>query len=245
MPVHNAVAYLGEALESIAAQTWTDFEVVAVDDASTDGSGAKLSEHARRWPWLRVILRPARGGVAVALNTGFSLCEGELIARMDADDVCMPERFARQVAFMDAHPDVGVCGGAVRVFGGGRMEVVKPPTDDDAIRAWLVFGSAFIHPAVMFRRSVVRQMDGPYAPVVGVEDYDLWLRLAAVTRFGNLPEELLRYRVHPGQYSANKKAEHQRMLDEVRMEWLRARGIRWNDVEREAHVSLAFDRPAR
>lgn len=135
-----------------------------------------------------------------------------------------------------------MCGGQARIFGGGREEVVKPPETDEAIRAWLVFGSAFVHPTVMFRREALEKAGGRYAAVVGVEDYDLWLRMAEVTRMANLPEELLRYRMHAAQYTATKSDRHFQELDRLRLAWLAGKGLRLDEEEAMAHRALVFDR---
>ncbi len=241
MPVHNAGAFLDEALGSLAAQTFRDFELVAVDDASGDGGAERLSEWGRRVAWLRMLRRPEQGGVAAALNTGLAQCRGEFVARMDADDIAMPDRLARQLEFLDRHADVGMCGGRAMTFGAGDEALIRPPETDEAIRAWLVFGSAFVHPTVMLRREVLDRAGGRYRTVLGVEDYELWLRLAEVTRLANLPEPLLRYRVHAGQYTAAKPDSHHRELHRLRLDWLTGKGIAFDAEEARAHDAVAID----
>lgn len=240
LPVHNAAAYLDEALGSLQAQTFQDFEIVAVDDGSTDASAERLAAWARRGARLRVVGQ-ARGGVAAALNAGFALCRGEWIARMDADDIALPERLAAQADFLARHVSVGVCGTWAREFGEGGERAMRPPEQDDAIRAWLLFGSPFMHPTVMFRRELCAAETGPYARLVGVEDYDLWARLACRTRFANLPSVLLRYRRHAAQYTAAKAAGHAAALAEVRGRVLAAAGVSAGSDTGLLAAAAAFD----
>ncbi len=204
LPVYNAAATLDEALHSLAAQTFRDYEVVAVDDGSDDGSLALLEAWARREPRLRVLRQPHRG-VAAALALGLEACRAPLVARMDADDRAHPERLARQAAFLEAHPEVAVLGTRARLHpnglrAGGMQAYLdwqnRLLTDAD-IRREIFVESPLVHPSVMFRRSAVRAVGG-YQEAPWLEDYDLWLRLyLAGARFAKLPAVLLDWRDHP------------------------------------------------
>jgi glycosyltransferase involved in cell wall biosynthesis len=199
LPVYNAAAYLAETVAGVLTQTWRDFELLVIDDGSTDASAALLADYARMDSRVRVVAQPNAGLVA-ALNRGLALAQSRYIARLDADDVCAPERLARQVAFLEHHPRVAACGSWVHVLGAPAQAVWRYPVDDAAARAQLVFETPFCHPAVMLRRETLTQHSLAYSPEFReAEDYELWARLAEHGTLANLPEVLLEYRVHPGQ----------------------------------------------
>lgn len=203
MSVYNNDVYLGEAIESILAQSFGDFEFLILNDGSTDGSRAIIDDYAARDHRIRPIHRENRG-LIVSLNELIEKSRAPLIARMDGDDVALPERFIRQKAFLDAHPDHGMVGSWVTLIGekgeplgdGGEK-----PVSAEEIVANLAAGPLFSHPTVIFRTDLVRSAGGYRAAFRHCEDHELWLRLAGRTRMANLPERLLRYRVYPGQVS--------------------------------------------
>jgi hypothetical protein len=161
---------------------------------------------------------------------------------MDADDIADRDRLRLQAEYLQAHLDVGVCGAWARTFGNGPEAVIRIPVTDDAIRARLVFGSAFVHPAVMMRREVLSQLAGPYEPgAPPLEDYTLWLALSGLTRMHNLPRVLLRYRRHPEQVTRADKAPVGEDLLHLRLGLLTRLGISCNAVERRAHAALGFE----
>lgn len=203
MAVYNNALYLAEAIESILAQTFTDFEFLIVDDGSTDGSGAIIDEYAACDPRIRAIHQPNRGLVA-SLNRLIAETRAPLIARMDGDDVALPERFARQLAFLDANPDYGVVGTRTRdIDAAGRLSPALDahPLDHASFLAVLETGPWLCHPSVMMRTDLVRAAGGYRAAFRHCEDYDLWLRLSATTRLCSLPDRLLHYRRTEGQVS--------------------------------------------
>lgn len=198
MPVYNAGCFLAPALESVLAQTFTDFELIAIDDGSTDDSGRVLADVAARDPRLRVFGQGNRGIVAT-LNRALSIARAPLIARMDADDLSRPDRFAKQVAYLRQHPEIAVVSGAMDVIGehGGYLRTDEFPTSPEAIASELLQRSCISHPAVMGRTEVLRSVGGYRRNAQHAEDYDLWLRIAEVHRIANLPDVLLSYRMHP------------------------------------------------
>jgi hypothetical protein len=202
LPVRDGAPFLAEAVESILSQTLGDLELVAVDDGSRDGSDALLESLARRDPRLCLVRQPARGMVA-ALNRGLAEARGALVARLDQDDVALPDRLARQAAFLDRHPRVAlVCGGAIAIDAAGREHYrLRPPRSDAALRAALARGNCVLHPSVMLRAEAVRAAGGYRAAFLHAEDHDLWLRLAERHALAGLTEPVLRYRVHASQTS--------------------------------------------
>jgi hypothetical protein len=210
MPVRNGGAYLSLALDSVLAQTFCDFELLVIDDGSTDGSRQHVEARAAREQRIRLLDNPGRGLVA-ALNHGILAASGEFIARMDADDISYPDRFERQVAYLRAHPQVAAVGTQARIVDargnptGGYSNFPCAPVD--VADALIKRGCAIKHPSVLMRRDMIIEV-GLYRPAVEhAEDFDLWLRLAELHLVANLPEVLLDYRQHTGQVSHDGNLE--------------------------------------
>jgi glycosyltransferase involved in cell wall biosynthesis len=208
LPVFNGGAFLVPALDSILGQTFADFELIAIDDGSTDNSPALLDAYAARDSRVRVI-HQANAGVVASLNRGIELARGRYIARMDADDVAHPERFARQVNFLDVNPRVAAVGSAITLIDerGERIREVDYPETPKDVATFLKRGCALAHPSVMMRRDAVAAMGGYRPAFQHAEDYDLWLRLAERHDLANLPERLLLYRQHQTKVSARNRAQ--------------------------------------
>lgn len=203
MSVYNNAPYLAEAIGSILGQTFGDFEFLIVNDGSRDGSGEIIDRYAAKDPRIRAIHQPNRGLVA-SLNRLIEEARAPLIARMDGDDISLPERFERQIAFLDANPDYGVVGTSTHDI--GEDGTLSPNTDfhplnHDEFVAALDGGPLLCHPSVMMRRDPVRALGGYRAAFVHCEDYDLWLRLANRTKLCSLPDRLFHYRRSPTQVS--------------------------------------------
>ena len=203
MSVYNNAPYLAAAIESIVGQTFGDFEFLIVDDGSSDGSGAVIDGFAASDSRIRAIRQPNRGLIA-SLNRMIDEARGELIARMDGDDIALPERFATQVAWLDANPQAGVLGtGCTCIDQQGRVtdrkfdNVLTPQAILDDLRN----GPPLCHPSVMMRRDAVRAVGGYHRAYRHCEDYDLWLRLSEQVAMANLPERLLLYRQSETQVS--------------------------------------------
>jgi glycosyltransferase involved in cell wall biosynthesis len=199
MPVYNGEKYLNEAVESILGQSFADFELIVIDDGSTDGSAAILESFCQND--VRVIIRQhsQNQGITVALNTGLALARGKYIARMDADDISLSERFEKQVAFLEKHPEIDVIGSAVQMINerGQKIGVLPSPLDDLAIRWKGLFSASFLHPTVMLRHSVLIEHNIRYRVSRNQpEDFDFFTQLLEHARGANLPEPLLLYRVH-------------------------------------------------
>ena len=216
LPVYNSASTLQATLNSMWQQTYKDFELLVVDDGSTDQTAGILArcEDSR----LRVIKNPERLRLAGALNRGMQEAAGELIARMDADDLCRPDRLSRQMRYLGAHPEMMLCGTWTRPFGDKRKRQERYPVTTDAIRAFALFNCPFAHPSVMFRRQAFLNenllYDGSFYPT---EDYELWTRVVHGFDCVNLPEVLLDYRVHAksmtGSDWENMDAQACRLMD--------------------------------
>lgn len=204
MSVFNNERHLPAAIESILAQSIADFEFLIVDDGSTDGSGAIIDDFAARDGRIRVFHQENRGLVR-SLNRLIEEARAPLLARMDGDDIAFPERFERQVAFLDRHPDHGVLGTYTdQIDEDGRRwsNDLRLPLDHVSLVAAIEQRSPLYHSSVMMRRDVVRAAGGYRIAYAHCEDYDLWLRLSAQTRIANLPDRLMLYRHSPGQVSS-------------------------------------------
>jgi glycosyltransferase involved in cell wall biosynthesis len=204
MCAYNAESFIREAIESILAQTHRDFEFLIIENGSTDSTWEIIKSYAD--PRIRAFRTPLRQ-LTFNLNFGLIQTEADYVARMDADDIAEPTRIARQVEYLDAHPDVTVLGTAIEFFGAGRRpRTVLLPTTDHVIRRRLPFRFVISHPTVLFRRSVVLDRGG-YGGGRFCQDFDLWLRLAQdkTVKFANLAEPLLRYRIHPSQAKGGRE----------------------------------------
>jgi glycosyltransferase involved in cell wall biosynthesis len=211
MAVHNGQDYVGAAIESILRQTFTDFEFLIVDDASTDDTPRRLAAFTD--PRIQVVRNDAHLGLTRSLNRGLAMAQGALVARQDADDVSHRCRLGTQVSFLDRESAVVVLGTQARYIDArGRSIAVAPwpkLTSNLAIRWQLLFDGPFVHASVMFRRAVVWEELGGYdESFVTSQDFELWSRVAArgfVMR--NLPEALVDFRVHHGSVTTRNRIE--------------------------------------
>lgn len=208
MPVHNGVPYFAEAIRSILGQSFGDFELVIIDDASTDASPEIATSFADR----RVILlrNERQLGITRTLNRGIAATRGRLVARMDADDVAHPERFARQQEYLLSLPSPGVVGSNVVLIDrdGAETGTERYPASARDIRRAILTHNPFAHGAVMLSRSLLDRHGGYDPAFLHNEDYDLWLRLeAAGAMMANLQEYLLRRRIHDRNITVARERE--------------------------------------
>ncbi len=196
LPVRDGGEWLAPAIESIRGQSFTDWELLAIDDGSRDGSRQVLEGFAARDGRIVVSSRPNRG-LAATLQEGIERARSDLVAVMNADDVALPGRLAAQIAHLAAHPRVAALGTQTRLLVDGRATdvVSRLPLDPEGCRKLLDVAPPMAHPTVMFRRSVVLSVGG-YRRAVPAEDYDLWLRIAEHHDLANLPDVHLEYRLH-------------------------------------------------
>lgn len=198
MPAYNAMPYLPEALDDLLGQTLRDFELVVVEDGSTDDTRAVLEDYAARDARVVIVPNEQNLGLTRSLNRGLERCRAPLVARADADDRYEPDRLARQVAFLDAHPEVGLLSCGVHKINarGERFLTRIFPTGDGHIRVRELFVNCFSHPGAVFRTPLVRAVGGYDPAFWTAEDCDLWARMMPLTRVANLPVPLVHYRKH-------------------------------------------------
>lgn len=215
MSVYNGARFLKDSIDSILAQTFSDFELIIVNDGSTDGSAAILAQLVD--PRVRVLVNETNIGLTASLNRGLDVSRGELIARQDADDLALPERLAAQVAFLDEHPEIGLIGTAYQVVDeAGRVIATHVQPRDEAILRWqLLFQNAFCHTSVMLRRKVIPAKHLYDANLAYAQDYDAWSRVMRVTKGYNLPEPLVRYRHHGNTISRKNFDAQQSIADSI------------------------------
>jgi glycosyltransferase involved in cell wall biosynthesis len=247
MSVYNAGRFLRPAMDSVLAQTFGDVEYIVIDDGSSDGSPQVLRDYAARDPRVRLTLRENKG-LTLTLNEGLAQARGEFVARMDCDDVSLPDRFEKQLAYLRADPR--------RVCAGGHFELIdekgrlltrlRPPSEDEAIQKLLLAGhTAICHPAAMMRREAVMRVGGydPYFKTT--QDLDLWLRLGEVGRLGNVPEVVLKFRQHGGSVSETKREEQRRFGREACERAWKRRGLSGMTYEAEEPWRPGRDRHSR
>lgn len=209
MPVYNAVPYLAEAIDSILQQTHGAFEFIIIDDGSTDDSPQVIDRYAAQDSRIHAV-RTSHLGVAAALTHGLALARGSIVVRMDADDVSRPTRLERQVAYLSAHPEIAVVGGALQMVNatGAPRSIARYPLMPTEVEDGLLQAqSTLAHPAVAFRRAIVQAVGGYRAAFNHAEDYDLWLRISEHYPMANLPDVLLDFRCHDNSVSQRRRRE--------------------------------------
>lgn len=205
LPVFNAEKYIKDAVDSIINQTFGDFELLIYNDASTDGTRSIIEGYSD--PRIVLVNSPINQGYLHYLNEGIYSCKGEFIARMDADDIADLNRFSQQVEYLETNPNYGVIGSAINIFGHKSKLTFYPKSHYDCIKELLI-RSCFAHPAVMMRKAVLLENNIRYDSNFYIaEDYHLWLQLSEKTKFHNLNQVLLSYRVSGESITVKRKEE--------------------------------------
>ena len=205
LPVYNAQDYLKQSIDSILGQTLTDFELIIVNDGSTDGSKAIIDSYSDS---RIIVIDQPNAGLPISLNRAIARARGKYLARQDADDVSEPTRLEKQVAFLDEHLDYGLLGTWARILEIDTItdRELKHPIENGELQMKLVFYNCFVHSSVMIRKEVLSR-SGLYPEdpeKFPPEDFDLWLRIAQISKVANLPSHLLQYRELPESISRQK-----------------------------------------
>lgn len=232
MSVYNGDNYLEESIDSILSQTFEDYEFIIIDDGSTDSTSSILSSYAKKDMRIKVITNQHNIGLIPSLNKGLYIASSNLIARMDADDIAIPERLKIQVDFMQEHPDVVVCGGFTTYLENSTKGDIHS-ISHEGIVAECFFHCPFAHPTVIMRKDKILELTDGYDPNdLYAEDYGLWSRLviSKKARFANINKSLLKYRTHPN----NPRIEYKKKQSETA-----------NYIQKKMFSSLGIDIPLR
>jgi len=209
LPAYNAENFITECLESLLNQTFNDFCILAVNDASTDNTGKILETYAAKDARLRVYHLPQNQGEPAVMQFTMDILKEmdvEYVARMDADDVCIPQRFERQIQYLDSHPEIDILGSNAVLFYEGQTRAPKftdhPLLDKDIKAHFSLARGNIINPTTMWRHSSIKDLPIHYARTATAPDFHMWVQCALhQKKFANLPEPLLVYRLHQGQAS--------------------------------------------
>ncbi len=236
MPVYNAAPYLREAIDSIVAQTFQNWELILLNDGSTDNSLQIAQSYTD--PRIRILDSEKNHGLIYQLNRGMEAAQGRYIARLDADDIALTGRLQRQYDYLEQHPETGLLGGFARVI--GTDEIMQHSTNREEIVIELLYRNAFIHSTVMFRKSVYREVSGGFKEdYKHAEDYHMWQLFALHTGVANLNEVLIQYRMHEQQVSRMHAAGLESSANKVRLEYVAAAlKTELTESEQRAHLAL-------
>ncbi|SFU80236.1 glycosyltransferase [Xenorhabdus koppenhoeferi] len=232
MSVYNGEDYLAESIDSILSQTFEDYEFIIIDDGSTDSTSSILSSYAKKNMRIRIITNEKNIGLIRSLNKGLYMASSNLVARMDADDIAIPERFEIQMDFMRDHPNVAVCGGFTTYLENPAKGDVHAINHEDIV-AECFFHCPFAHPTVIMRKDKILELTDGYDPNdLYAEDYGLWSRLviSKKIKFANINKSLLKYRTHPN----NPRIEYKKKQKETA-----------NDIQRKMFLSLGINIPLK
>lgn len=239
MPVYNGEKYLKESIDSILCQTFHDFIFLIVDDGSTDNSVniVKSYDDSR----IKLLVNEKNIGISKTLNLGIENTKTKYLARMDQDDISLPNRIEEQVNFMETHPEIGVCGTWMLAFNVKNQSILKKrPVKDSDIKAGLLFQNPMAHPTVMMRKEVFDKNNFRYDPQYdGLEDYDLWERMSIVTKMENIPKALLRYRLHPTQLSRTSPSRQEK-FDKIQERQYERLGAKKGDLSSLLSANRAY-----
>jgi glycosyltransferase involved in cell wall biosynthesis len=241
LPVYNGETYLRTAIESILKQTFTDFEFIIINDGSSDKSEEIiLSFKDKR---IRYIRNEKNLGIIQTLNKGLALSNGKYIVRMDADDISMPKRIEKQVAFMDEHRDIGVAGSQYYSFSDTKLTKVYTYTESEVLRSLLMFKSCLCHPAVIIRKSVLAENNIKYDErYKHAEDYDFWVQISKISKLSNVKEFLLKYRSHDKQGSIIHNTTQKDSAEIIRENYLKDLGFNFTENDLQINNIIANNR---
>ncbi|MEZ4985668.1 MAG: glycosyltransferase [Saprospiraceae bacterium] len=239
MSVYNGEKFLQAAIDSILAQTFSDFEFLIIDDGSTDNSVSIIQTYQDHR--IRLVLNDVNKGLTPTLNIGLGLAKGRYIARMDADDIAHPSRLQRQYEYLQSHPKTVLVGTNSDIINldGKVTGHWSFPQKDEELRVWLLFRSVFVHSAAMFKKEVILP-DGYDTSFATAQDYGLWVNLAKKGKIANLPQTLLQYRKHGNAISTRSLHNQLDVTRTLQMRQLADWGIVPNEQEQELQLILGL-----
>lgn len=199
IPAYNAEKYLAEAIESVLTQSFKNYELIIIDDGSSDRTNEVISRYTARDSRIVALKNPANLGIAATRNHGLKIATGKYVAWQDADDISMPDRLQVQVDFLDLHPDVGIVGGNLEIFSGNSVvEMRKYPEEDSEIRKCIYKYSPIAQPSAMIRADLFKRAGNYDLKLPPAEDLDMTFRIGAFSKLANLPVTLIKYRISDG-----------------------------------------------
>jgi len=237
MPVYNGEKFLKEAIDSILNQSFKDFEFLIINDGSTDRSKKIILSYQDQR--IRFFENKKNLGVAKTLNRGLKLAKGKYIARMDADDISLSDRFKKQVEFMEKNPQVAVCGTWVKLI--GNHNIWQSPGDDKTIKSLSLFYSSIYHPTALIRNDLLKRYNLSYNPsFIHAEDYELWVRIMEKTKVVNLQEVLLFHRIHSKEAGKIYRQTQVKNANRIRLYQLNKLGIFPKKHELAIHQAISY-----
>lgn len=238
MPVFNGEKYLREAIDSILGQTFKDFEFLIINDGSTDDSEQIIESYPDSR--INLIHNERNMGLVKTLNMGLKHARGEYLARMDGDDISLPQRFEKQVAFLEANPEIFLCGTWMRYLEKDTKKKWTAPATHEGIISNLIFHSVLAHPTVMFRLKTLRDHRLCYDELYAhAEDYELWTKIAFFLKFSNIPEVLHHYRRHSQNFTKIYSKKKRFYAGLVRHNLLRKLGVDFSEKEFRLHQDIS------
>lgn len=237
MPVYNSDKYVKQAIDSILQQSYKEFELIIVNDGSKDNSLSIIKSYNDQR--IKLISNPENKGLIYCLNFGITQCKGKYIARMDADDISLPERLQEQVKYMELNPNVGVCGCDYIQFKNATEKRHKADVDYDTILSYMIFNCSIVHPSLIIRKSVLESLDTVFnMDFKHAEDYELWSRLIFETKFSAVSKVLFKYRLHEQQVTEVNKQAQIKTANLVRKIFLQKIGFNFSDDELLTHYKI-------
>jgi glycosyltransferase involved in cell wall biosynthesis len=233
MSVYNSEKYVAAAIESILAQSFTDFEFLLYDDCSTDSSLEILKKYASIDDRIILVANPINRGLTATLVEGMNNARGKYLARMDADDICYPERLLKQVTYLNEHQEISLLGSSVLFFDDHGYEFAGyQPVEHNEIKVELLLGYTMMHPSVMMRLNDFKKYNLNYDVSFRYsQDFDLWVRAVALLKFANIKEPLLKMREHPNKISRELKPQQKVLSDRIRNNQLVSLKIEFSEEE--------------
>ncbi len=237
LPVYNAEKHLNEAIDSILHQSYSFFELVLINDGSSDRSEEIILAYSDRR--IRYIKNAQNIGLIDTLNLGFSLAQGKYIARMDNDDIALPDRIEKQVAFLESNPNIGLLGSGYTIFG-DKNEVVNYPKNNDDLKLATLFYNPFCHPSIILRKQIMDDNNLRFKKeYIHAEEYKLWTELLFLTECHNLEDNLLMYRSHASQISRVHRQAQLEKTTLIQKEYLKNAGFELSDRGFKSIFSIA------